>query len=110
MLKNILFYSIVLLFISSCSNEHKINAIEDELNEAKKKSSSYKKEDWDELALDMKDFERFVEENKHAFSPIERTKANKLIGNYNRILFDMEVEDFGSDLKDVAEKIEGLIK
>ncbi len=103
-------FSLILPIFFSCSNEYKINSMQDKLNQAEQKITKLKSGDWDQLSKEIKDFEVFVEENKQEFSPEEREKANKLIGKYNRILVKKQIKDVESEIKDFSNKIEGLIE
>ena len=107
---NIFLLASFLFCLISCSNEHKIDSVEETLTEADHNKSNLKKADWDELAQEMKEFETFVEENKTDFSKEEREKANKLIGKYNRSLLEHAVENFDDEIKDLTDQVDGLIE
>ena len=103
------FLALILLIMFSCSNKNEIKSMEEKINHAEQKSSELTKSDWDDLAEDMRDFEIFVEDNKKEFSLDERSKANNLIGKYNRILLEKQLNDVESELNDYTQKFEGLI-
>jgi hypothetical protein len=107
------FYIIVLVLffvsLTSCTNDYKIQKMEDKIIEVEKNINKLKEADWEQLEIEMNEFEIFVEENKSDFSSGKRTLANELIGRYNKLIIEKKINDVNSEVKDFKEKIEALI-
>lgn len=102
----------ILLFISfySCNTIQSVDArINEFVDAVSNNQSSMTKADWDEADQKLESFKIELETERSSLTNEQISNANKAIGRYAGLRLKKGMGEFGEQLKDLGEQIEGVM-
>jgi hypothetical protein len=104
-----LFIGLLIVLLASCTSPLS-NRMNDYVDKVEDDCQSWTEQDWE---LSQAEYAKLLEEyeqNYESYSPEERDAINKAIGRYNGLLIRHGIEEAGSVLKEIGERLPSLIE
>ena len=108
--KNLLFATLFGIALVACSSQPLSSQIDNYVTDVEANCDSWTEEDWE---LSQEEYVKLLEEyelNYDSYTQEERNAINKAIGRYNGLLIKHGIQEAGSALKDLGERIPSLIE
>lgn len=109
-IQNLLFAILFAIALVACSSQPLSSQIDNYVTDVEANCDTWTEEDWE---LSQEEYVKLLEEyelNYDSYTQEERNAINKAIGRYNGLLIKHGIQEAGSALKDLGERIPSLIE